>query len=99
MISPMTIQELLRERNQVLYTILKQRNQLQEMINQLHQEVNTHYGLILQEILTEQPIPENLTYLQKIQAKNNRALQAKEITMAWILKLKVMNPKFLSEFL
>ncbi|WP_346671218.1 hypothetical protein [Faecalicoccus acidiformans] len=98
-ISQITILKLLQEKNHVLYTILKQRKQLENLIQQLYQEVNIHYSQVLQEVLSQCPISENLSYLQQIQAKQKHSMQAKELTMEWIQSLKVMNPKYLKEFI
>ena len=95
------IVKLLKEKNNLLYTILKERNpeQLSNLEFQLYQEINSHFTQVLKELETTYPASQELSWMEKLQKKEQLLNQAREITWQWILTLKVLQTKYWREYI
>lgn len=85
----------------LLYTILKERNpeQLSNLEFQLYQEINSHFTQVLKELETTYPVSQELSWMEKLQKKEQLLNQAREITWQWVLTLKVLQTKYWREYI
>ena len=93
--------KLLKGKNNLLYTILKERNpeQLSNLEFQLYQEINSHFAQVLKELETTYPVSQELSWMEKLQKKEQLLSQAREITWQWVPTLKVLQTKYWREYI
>ena len=101
MMNQVEVVKLLREKNNLLYTTLKQKNpeQLSSLEFQLYQEINSHFTQVLKELETTYPVSQELSWIEKLQKKEQLMSQAREMTWQWILTLKVLQTKYWREYI
>ena len=75
MMNQVEVVKLLKEKNNLLYTILKERNpeQLSNLEFQLYQEINSHFAQVLKELETTYPVSQELSWIEKLQKKELQA--------------------------
>ena len=66
---------------------------------QLYQEINSHFAQVLKELETMYPVSQELSWMEKLQKKEQLLNQAREITWQWVLTLKVLQTKYWREYI
>ena len=101
MMNQVEVVKLLKEKNNLLYTTLKEKNpeQLSSLEFQLYQEINSHFTQVLKELETAYPVSQELSWMEKLQKKEQLMSQAREMTWQWILNLKVLQTKYWREYI
>ena len=93
--------KLLKEKNNLLYTILKEKNpeQLSSLEFLLYQEINSHFTQVMKELETSYPVSQELSWMEKLQKKEQLMSQAREMTWKWVETLKVLQTKYWKEYI
>ena len=101
MMNQVEVMKLLKEKNNLLYTTLKERDpeQLSNLEFQLYQEINLHFTQVLKELETLYPVSQELSWMEKLQKKEQLLSQAREITWQWVQTLKVLQTKYWREYI